>query len=98
MVSSLQLIAITGDFITHNAKLVAELTAPLAELKARAGVFASLGNHDVWNAPRRITEALGHHGIRVLTNSGVALTKITPSSGSLASTPPGLAISTFPLL
>ena len=77
MINGLQpdLIAITGDFITHNAKVVADLTAPLADLKSRAGVFASLGNHDVWNAPRRITEALGHHGIRVLTNSGTDLTQ-----------------------
>lgn len=69
------LVAITGDFITHNATLAADLTAPLAELKTRTGVFASLGNHDVWNAPRRITEALTHHGIQVLTNSGVELTQ-----------------------
>lgn len=69
------LIAITGDIITHNARAVAELTSPLAELKANTGVFASLGNHDVWTAPRRIAEALTHHGICVLTNTGVALTQ-----------------------
>lgn len=67
------LVAITGDFITHNASRVSELTAPLADLRARCGVVASLGNHDVWTAPRRITEALTNHGMKMLTNVGFDL-------------------------
>jgi len=68
------LIAMTGDFITSHAGRVAELTAPLADLKARAGVVASLGNHDVWTSASKVAAALKQHGIRVLQNAGFALT------------------------
>jgi predicted MPP superfamily phosphohydrolase len=73
------LIAMTGDFITSHAGRVAELTAPLADLKARAGVVASLGNHDVWTSASKVTAALKQHGIRVLENAGFALTERSDS-------------------
>jgi predicted MPP superfamily phosphohydrolase len=41
------LIAITGDFVTHKADVVAaDLVAGLSRLAARDGVVAVLGNHD----------------------------------------------------
>jgi hypothetical protein len=43
----------------------------LSELRARVGVFAILGNHDVASVPHFITECLENHGIRVLRNSAL---------------------------
>ncbi|MCP5557229.1 MAG: metallophosphoesterase [Verrucomicrobiaceae bacterium] len=67
------LVVITGDIITNRSGLTAKLTEPLADLKARVGVMASLGNHDVWHNPKVITTALQNHGIKVHRNTGEAL-------------------------
>lgn len=69
------LIALTGDYITSDASRVTQLMAPLSGLKATAGVVASLGNHDVWTSSRKVSLALYQHGIRLLRNSGLALTR-----------------------
>ena len=67
------LVVITGDIITSNEGLAAKLTEPLADLKARVGVMASLGNHDVWNRASVVTQALKNQGIKVHRNTGQAL-------------------------
>ncbi len=67
-------IVLTGDYVTHDSRDIMALSAPLAGLKARAGVFAIPGNHDVWNGASRIAGALRHHGITWLRNNGVPLT------------------------
>lgn len=69
------LITLTGDYVTHDTTRVAQLTAPLAALTAPAGVIASLGNHDIWTSPSKVSSALRQHGMTVLRNSGLALTK-----------------------
>ncbi len=43
----------------------------LSELRARFGVFAILGNHDVASVPDFITHCLENHGIRVLRNTSL---------------------------
>jgi predicted MPP superfamily phosphohydrolase len=45
----------------------------LSELRARLGVFAILGNHDVASVPDFITECLENHGIRVLRNTSLPI-------------------------
>jgi predicted MPP superfamily phosphohydrolase len=67
------------DFLSKKSANVyrskeAAVTAPpcaqlLGELRARLGVFAILGNHDVASLPDFITECLEGHGIKVLRNS-----------------------------
>jgi predicted MPP superfamily phosphohydrolase len=42
-------------------------------LRARLGVFAILGNHDVASVPDFITECLENHGIRVLRNTSLPI-------------------------
>jgi predicted MPP superfamily phosphohydrolase len=69
------LIAITGDIITSTARRLGDLIEPLSELRARVGVFASLGNHDVWNAAKPVVAALHNHGVKVLQNAGFGLTQ-----------------------
>ena len=63
------LIVLTGDYITSNAMRIANLAEPLSELKARAGVFGCMGNHDMgWRG--KVYQGLKAHGVECLINSG----------------------------
>ncbi|WP_420586718.1 metallophosphoesterase [Ruegeria sp.] len=81
------LILLLGDYVGHHKvitdQIEAEDLAPvLAELKARNGVYAVLGNHDWWDddaaqrrgaGPNKHAEAFQQHGIKVLSNEAVRL-------------------------
>ncbi|MCB1226274.1 MAG: metallophosphoesterase [Verrucomicrobiales bacterium] len=69
------LIVITGDFITADARRCADLIAPLADLSAPLGVHASLGNHDVWYGAQLVANACHSHGISMLHNSAHSWTR-----------------------
>jgi uncharacterized protein len=79
------LIVLTGDFVTvpmldyrrstayrfaRNARPCAEL---LSQLRAPAGVFAVLGNHDGSSDPVFIVNSLQSHGIPVLVNRSLSI-------------------------
>ncbi len=64
------LIAITGDFVSANARYdAAELTAGLSQLRARDGVFSVLGNHDHLSDPNRVRDVLAAARIVELPNA-----------------------------
>jgi predicted MPP superfamily phosphohydrolase len=64
------LVAITGDFVTRRPEAcAADLAEVLAELRARDGVVAVLGNHDYWGNAGVVREALRAAGIRELPNT-----------------------------
>jgi len=71
------LILLTGDFVTvplrGNRKKAAGVIDPcaqlLSQLKARMGLFACLGNHDVSTDPKRVMNVLQGHNIKTLRNS-----------------------------
>lgn len=67
------LVVLTGDYVTGSADWIMDLTPILAGLKARLGVYAILGNHDVWTDATKIRLALEDVGIPVLINSSVIL-------------------------
>jgi predicted MPP superfamily phosphohydrolase len=71
------LILMPGDFVeTPLGWRMAEPEAIAAELKrlrAKAGVFATLGNHDWWYDSKRVRQALEKEGIRVLDNQAVKI-------------------------
>jgi predicted MPP superfamily phosphohydrolase len=81
------LVALGGDFVTAQRNLtpgevpeIFELAPVLAQLNARYGVFAILGNHDHWRGDQNgdpmknvIRQALEKSGIPVLVNSGMTL-------------------------
>lgn len=79
------LVVLTGDFVTipafndylHNAKRAGDAAEPcayhLAQLRARLGVFAILGNHDADSDPARVVHALEPRGITVLRNQSIPL-------------------------
>jgi predicted phosphodiesterase len=77
------LVVLTGDFVTTplfkkylgGSKRAARFIEPcanlLAQVRARRGVLAILGNHDAGSDPHRITEALQAKGITVLRNRSI---------------------------
>ncbi len=62
------LVAMTGDFVTNTARPAGLLAEMLAELKAPAGIFACLGNHDFWCDAPAVERALVQKNIHVLRN------------------------------
>jgi len=67
------LVAMTGDFVTHNAKPAGLLAELLCDLQAPCGVFASLGNHDFWCDAPAVEKALLDRHISVLRNETRAI-------------------------
>lgn len=65
-------IALTGDYVFGSHSLVPSVSEELAELKAKEGVFAVLGNHDGKDAT---VESFSQKGIHVLVNDYVPLTR-----------------------
>jgi len=61
------LIAITGDFLVDGDDFV-RIERVLPRLRAPRGVWAILGNHDLWEAPDKLRDLLARRGIGLLTN------------------------------
>lgn len=69
------IVILAGDFVVGEhkegtAKRALDLAA-LAKLRAPAGVFAVLGNHDQWTDPDAIRRSLEQAGVHVLENTAV---------------------------
>ncbi len=62
------LIALTGDYITHATPRVGEVCGILGRLRAPLGVYAALGNHDQWHAGDIVSALLRRQKIVVLRN------------------------------
>lgn len=67
------LIVITGDLVDGSVAALRDDTAPLADLKAKHGVFFVTGNHDHYSGADEWTAELERLGIRVLRNERVAI-------------------------
>lgn len=68
------LIVLTGDYITRSPEALYPAARALSSLRAPLGVFACLGNHDIWDGRRRqVGETLQRLGIRPLVNEAVRL-------------------------
>jgi predicted MPP superfamily phosphohydrolase len=78
-------ICILGDLVIQGVlggRFVApeDIAAELKRLRAAAGVFAVLGNHDAWLNHDRVRDALERNGIRVLEEKAA---RLETSAGSL---------------
>jgi predicted MPP superfamily phosphohydrolase len=63
------LIALTGDFVTHSADRSAQdLVEMLGALAAADGVAGVLGNHDHWSDPAVVRQVLKESGIINVSN------------------------------
>lgn len=65
------IIALTGDYVSHDPAYAAPCAEMLSRLRARHGVYAVLGNHDHWTDAALITDLFRAEGIRVLVNEGL---------------------------
>jgi len=62
-----------GDYVSFDAANMAVLRGFLEQARAPLGVYAVLGNHDVWNGSGEVVAALEAAGVEVLVNRNVAL-------------------------
>ncbi|MDZ7965236.1 MAG: metallophosphoesterase [Nostoc sp. DedSLP03] len=64
------LILLTGDYVTDDPTPIHQLVLRLKHLQSRSGIYAILGNHDIYykQAKAEVTEALTSIGIHVLWN------------------------------
>lgn len=67
------LVCLLGDFVFAQAESINALAPVLAELTANRGVFAVLGNHDIWTNAELVRTGLESQGIPVLNNQSTAL-------------------------
>ncbi len=67
------LIVLTGDYVWHQAERIFELAPILADLDARYGVYAALGNHELWTGVEVVHQAFNEIGMPVLVNQGVTI-------------------------
>lgn len=67
------LIAITGDLVDGSVADLGHLIAPLAELRAKHGVFFVTGNHEYFSGATQWVNELTRIGIRVLQNERVSI-------------------------
>jgi hypothetical protein len=65
------IIALTGDYISHERRYAAPCAELLGRLRARYGVYAVLGNHDHWTDAALITDLFRAEGITMLVNQGM---------------------------
>jgi len=65
------IIALTGDYVSHEREYAAPCAELMGRLRARCGVFAILGNHDHWTDAALITDLFRAEGITVLVNEGM---------------------------
>lgn len=65
------LTVLTGDYVWRNLSAINDLTPALAELDAKYGVFATMGNHDYWLNVEVIKDSFKSVGLPVLENQGV---------------------------
>ena len=67
------LICLTGDFVLEPAEAIFELAPVLAQLRARYGRFAVLGNHDIWSNRTIVEEGLRQADIPLLINQNYTI-------------------------
>jgi len=63
------LMALTGDYVTSGTRFHEEAARALCELSARDGSIAILGNHDNFGECEPLSSALRSGGVRLLANS-----------------------------
>jgi len=67
------IVAITGDLVDGSVEELRDAVAPLAQLRARHGVFFVTGNHEYFSGAPQWVEEVSRLGIRVLRNERVEI-------------------------
>lgn len=69
------LIALTGDYVTSGTAFHADIAAVLTSLRARDGVIAVMGNHDYFGEGEPLLTLLAEGGVSVLHNRSLRLSR-----------------------
>jgi predicted MPP superfamily phosphohydrolase len=69
------IIALTGDYVSHEREYAAPCAELMGRLRARHGVYAVLGNHDHWTDAALIADLFRSEGICMLINEGMRFEK-----------------------
>jgi predicted MPP superfamily phosphohydrolase len=67
------LVAITGDLVDGSVEELGDLVRPLADLKAKDGVFFVTGNHEYYSGAEQWMHFLTTLGVEVLNNDRVTI-------------------------
>lgn len=67
------LVVLTGDYVLSTAEAIFDLAPALSALNARYGVFAILGNHDLWTDADIVRAGFAANGLPLLYNEGIDL-------------------------
>ena len=67
------LVLLTGDYVWHEVEPIFDMMPSLARLNAKYGVFANLGNHDIWTDVNVVTQAFKEIGMPLLVNQGLTI-------------------------
>jgi len=67
------LVVLTGDYVWLQAEAIFELTAILSGLQTRQGIYAIIGNHDIWTDVNIVRSGFDRQRIPILTNEGVPI-------------------------
>jgi predicted MPP superfamily phosphohydrolase len=67
------LIVLLGDYVWHEEEAIFDLAPVLAGLNATHGVFAAIGNHDIWTDVELIKGAFDKVRLPYLVNAGLPL-------------------------
>ena len=68
------LILLTGDYVWHEVDVIFDLMPSLTRLNAKHGVYANLGNHDIWTDVNTVTHAFQEARLPLLVNEGFPIT------------------------
>ena len=68
---SVDLVALTGDYVTSGVRYHEDIAGALGELSAADGVFAVMGNHDYYGDGEPLMTLMREGGIRLLRNEHV---------------------------
>lgn len=69
------LTVLTGDYVWRVGEVIFELAPVLAGLNANHGLYAIIGNHDIWEGLEISLTGLREAGIPVLINQGLTITE-----------------------
>jgi len=69
------LTVLTGDYVWRDVDAIFELAPILVGLNARHGVYAAMGNHDLWTDVGVVSQGFAEAGLPVLINDGLPITQ-----------------------
>jgi hypothetical protein len=64
---------LTGDYVWQQVEAIFDLAPELARLKARRGVYWTIGNHDLWADIQTVKAGMNDARLPLLANQGLSI-------------------------